>query len=103
MIYEPKNKTAEEVLELAGFTQNHNGARGWVRESFATRPRKEGDCVVLRATPTKKISGRLHALVRDGIIDIHFDVDVDGKHVTKRFNNNTKAARKNLEYYDLNV
>ncbi len=87
----PKNKSAEELLKLAGFSYGANSTRGWTREPLSRQAATDG---IKRRENIKGKPGRLHALVRDGVIEIHYDVEVDGRHITKRFNNNAKAAAR---------
>lgn len=97
MIYEPKKKTAEELLIARGFTTHHAGARGWVRPTH--KPKREA-CIVQRAS-TRDPGHRLHALIHNGKIYLHFDKNENGTHKTGQFGKSVQECIKEFAAVDV--
>jgi len=66
--YTPINYTADELLLKIGFESSN---RGYVlyRSKFISN---------------KENVDRIHAITDDGIIDLHEDIGLDGKHITQK-------------------
>ena len=104
MIYEPKNKSAEELLVAAGFQYTSDAIRGWTRNVRVDKTKKvvqpkAKDCVVVRAWPNKNLppKRRLHAYIVNGIIDMHLDTERDGQHRAGKFGDQVYSCIK--EFY----
>ncbi len=95
MMYEPKYKTPQELLTLAGFTQDHPGL-GFIRRHFSKKERKrlraqeamKSSCIKLRSGVKQVHIGpmgdRFHALVKEGVIHLHYDREENGRHISER-------------------
>jgi len=95
MICRPQEKTAEEILETAGFSYDARASAGWVKyfEEPVVIKRQPGTCVVVKATDLQKKKrnlDRLHALVRDGDIYLHYDAELKGVHKATHNGNTVK-------------
>jgi hypothetical protein len=96
MKYTPKNLLPEELLKLCGFTYEHKGSRGWIRQKVVV---PDAPCIVKRATPIKKPedSSRLHALLEEGgVINLHYDVTVGKAH---KSSNNHELVRRMIRRF----
>lgn len=82
MTYLPVNHSIEELLRKAGYSPE--GARsGWIR-------------------PKVLSNGRLHAIINRGVIDLHFDLNVDGKHKASKFSQKVDKEIRRLQKLDNN-
>lgn len=99
MIYEPKHKSIDDILLLAGFTRDHKGSLGWIR--YWSTPTQKKDCIVVRANRRTSSKGRLHALTHRGNIDLHWDEEADGKHLTRKIAREVKDCIKEFKKIDI--
>lgn len=83
MIYRPQVRTAEEILKEANFCYDNRASAGWVRYFNEANPIVEYKTAVrIRAANVKRSrpNDRLHALVRDGLIYLHYDEEKGREH-----------------------
>ncbi len=100
MTYKPQIKTPEEILAASGFKYDNRATRGWVRAlSDVLEP--DAACIRLRATKKKDPGHRLHALVREGMIDLHLDRNDGGRHYTARNSSFVKKCIREFQKIDV--
>ncbi len=102
MLYTPTQKPVEQLLKEAGFTLDHPG-RGWIRPMQKVKIPKREACIVLRNKHRlKKDPGhRLHALVVDGVIDLHYDINRGATHEVHRRSGSVKKCIQEFKKIDL--
>ena len=83
MIYTPKYKTAIELLEMAGYKPAFRGA-GWDKMG------REDVSKMAQGLPFK----RMHALIRDGGIELHFDKENKETGNHKAYKNNYRVPKE---------
>lgn len=102
MMYRPQERTAEEILIAAGFSYDARASAGWVKyfEEAVAFKREPNSSVIFRANKGKKkkytSQDRLHALVRDGDIHLHYDEEVRGTH---KSHNNANAVKRYISKF----
>ena len=82
MKYQPKHYTVKEIMLARGFTYAHP-QRGWIRN--------------------QETNTRLHALIQDGIIDIHLDEphpDKPNQHKSRKFSKSVVKEIEAIKKYD---
>jgi len=108
MIYQPQNMTCKELLELAGFTSDHSGSRGMIRPYLNWRDRRRSKemrktaetCVVMRRGTKPPAGHRLHAVIEDGAINLHYDFNKGSSHQSSKFCSLVRDTIKELEKLD---
>lgn len=101
MMYRPQNKTPQEILEEAGFSYDNRASAGWVKyfEEIYIFKKEPNSPVIFRANKGKKKHknhNRLHALVRDEDIHLHYDEEVRGAH---KSHNNLNVVKKYISKF----
>ncbi len=103
MIYEPINKSIDQILNEAGFTKDHDGSRGWIRPTTRVKVYPREGCIVLRSKYRLKTDPghRMHAIINDGKIDLHYDFNRNKKHEVYRRSGLVKKCIEEFKKIDV--
>lgn len=108
MRFTPTHSTAEEIIKRAGYVHANRGwqkplhndpqseeARRYLYSKFRVLP---SGTVIAKGYRIK--SHRFHAFIDGNEIDLHFDHEEGGKHITKRFVAIVAAEIRHFEELD---